>query len=99
MTTDTRPKVGLPRGRGEPRLWGMAKGAGMIHPNMATMLSVIVTDAAVSPAALDAALRAAVDASFNCISVDGDMSTNDTVLALANGAAGAGGPPALRGPR
>jgi glutamate N-acetyltransferase/amino-acid N-acetyltransferase len=88
MTTDTRPKVAT-RAAGAARLWGMCKGAGMIHPNMATMLSVIVTDAAVSHAALDAALRAAVDRSFNCISVDGDMSTNDTVLALANGAAGA----------
>jgi glutamate N-acetyltransferase/amino-acid N-acetyltransferase len=88
MTTDTRPKVAY-RSAGGARLWGMCKGAGMIHPNMATMLSVIVTDAALSYAALDAALRAAVDRSFNCISIDGDMSTNDTVLALANGAAGA----------
>ncbi len=87
MTTDTRPKVAY-REVSPARLWGMCKGAGMIHPNMATMLSVIATDAALSPAALDAALRAAVDVSFNCISVDGDMSTNDTVLALANGAAG-----------
>jgi glutamate N-acetyltransferase/amino-acid N-acetyltransferase len=87
MTTDTRPKVAH-RQAGVASLWGMCKGAGMIHPNMATMLGVVVTDAAVSPAALDAALRAAVDVSFNCISVDGDMSTNDTVLALANGAAG-----------
>lgn len=87
MTTDTRPKTAY-RAAGNVRLWGMAKGAGMIHPNMATMLSVIATDASVSPAVLDTALRAAVDASFNCISVDGDMSTNDTVLVLANGAAG-----------
>jgi glutamate N-acetyltransferase / amino-acid N-acetyltransferase len=87
MTTDTRPKVAF-REAGAARLWGMCKGAGMIHPNMATMLAVVVTDAAVAPAALDAALRAAVDVSFNCISVDGDMSTNDTVLALANGGAG-----------
>ena len=87
MTTDTRPKVAYRQVEGAV-LWGMAKGAGMIHPNMATMLSVIATDAAVSPRALDAMLRAAVDVSFNCISVDGDMSTNDTVLALANGAAG-----------
>ncbi len=87
MTTDTRPKIAHRRVDGAS-LWGMAKGAGMIHPNMATMLSVVVTDAAVSPRALDAMLRAAVDLSFNCISVDGDMSTNDTVLAIANGAAG-----------
>lgn len=87
MTTDTRPKTAY-RQVGDAVLWGMAKGAGMIHPNMATMLSVVVTDAPVSPRALDAMLRAAVDVSFNCISVDGDMSTNDTVLALANGTAG-----------
>ena len=87
MTTDTRPKIAF-RQVGDASLWGMAKGAGMIHPNMATMLSVIVTDAAVAPRGLDAMLRAAVDVSFNCISVDGDMSTNDTVLVLANGAAG-----------
>lgn len=88
MTTDTRPKVAV-RQAGSARLWGMAKGAGMIHPDMATMLSVIVTDAAVAPGALQRLLRAAVDVSFNSISVDGDMSTNDTVLVLANGAAGA----------
>jgi len=69
-------------------LFGMAKGAGMIHPNMATMLSAIVTDAALTPGDLSRALRRAVDVSFNSISVDGDMSTNDTVLVLANGAAG-----------
>lgn len=91
MTTDTREKlaqaeVELPRGR--VTLAGFAKGAGMIHPNMATMLSVITTDARVEPARLDRALRAAVERSFNRISVDGDMSTNDTVLVLANGAAG-----------
>jgi len=66
----------------------MAKGAGMIHPDMATMLSVIATDTAIAPAALAAALRAAVEVSFNAISVDGDTSTNDTVLVLANGASG-----------
>jgi len=88
MTTDTRPKVAF-RQAGAARLWGMAKGAGMIHPNMATMLSVIVTDAAVPPSNLDAMLRLAVDVSFNAISIDGDMSTNDTVMVLANGAAAA----------
>jgi glutamate N-acetyltransferase/amino-acid N-acetyltransferase len=87
MTTDTRPKTGLRRA-GSCTLLGMAKGAGMIHPDMATMLSTIVTDAAMESAALGEALRAAVDASFHCISVDGDTSTNDTVLVLANGAAG-----------
>jgi glutamate N-acetyltransferase/amino-acid N-acetyltransferase len=71
------------------RVSGFAKGAGMIHPNMATMLAVITTDAQVELARLDRALRAAVERSFNRISVDGDMSTNDTVLVLASGASGA----------
>jgi glutamate N-acetyltransferase/amino-acid N-acetyltransferase len=89
MTTDTRPKVAFRYlDDGRVALFGMAKGAGMIHPNMATMLSVIVTDAAIGETSLDEMLRTAVDASFNCISVDGDTSTNDTVLILANGAAG-----------
>ncbi|NJN68306.1 MAG: bifunctional glutamate N-acetyltransferase/amino-acid acetyltransferase ArgJ [Chloroflexaceae bacterium] len=92
MTTDTRPKqcavrVALPDGE-HIHIGGMVKGAGMVHPNMATMLSVVTTDAAVEPAALDAALRFAADRSFNCISIDGDTSTNDTLLALANGRAG-----------
>ncbi|GAB4438545.1 MAG: bifunctional glutamate N-acetyltransferase/amino-acid acetyltransferase ArgJ [Chloroflexi bacterium OHK40] len=93
MTTDTRPKhcaarVALPDGS-LITIGGMAKGAGMIHPNMATMLSVVTTDAAVHPALLDRALRAAADRSFNSISIDGDTSTNDTLVVLANGAAGA----------
>jgi len=87
MTTDTRPKTAS-RQVGGCNIWGMAKGAGMIHPDMATMLSVIATDTAIAPAALAAALRAAVEVSFNAISVDGDTSTNDTVLVLANGASG-----------
>jgi glutamate N-acetyltransferase/amino-acid N-acetyltransferase len=87
MTTDTRPKVAFRQVDGA-RLFGMAKGAGMIHPDMATMLSAIVTDAAVEPAALGEMTRAAVEVSFNCISVDGDTSTNDTLLVLANGASG-----------
>jgi glutamate N-acetyltransferase/amino-acid N-acetyltransferase len=66
----------------------MAKGAGMIHPNMGTMLSFITTDAAIEPKLLDTALRGAVRRSFNRVTVDGDTSTNDTVLVLANGAAG-----------
>ena len=70
------------------RLFGMCKGAGMIHPNMATMLAIIVTDAAIERPLLAELLSQAVDVSFNCISVDGDMSTNDTVLLLANGAVG-----------
>jgi glutamate N-acetyltransferase/amino-acid N-acetyltransferase len=87
MTTDTKPKLAA-RTVGPASLLGMAKGAAMIHPNMATMLAVIVSDAALEPAALHAALRRAVDRSFNAISVDGDTSTNDTVLVLANGLAG-----------
>jgi glutamate N-acetyltransferase/amino-acid N-acetyltransferase len=67
---------------------GMAKGSGMIHPDMATMLAYVTTDAAIGRAALQGALRQAVDRSFNCISIDGDTSTNDTVLCLANGLAG-----------
>ncbi|KAI9818508.1 MAG: hypothetical protein M1827_000567 [Pycnora praestabilis] len=70
------------------RLAGMTKGAGMIHPNMATLLGIITTDAPVSPSALQSLLTHAVDRSFNAISVDGDTSTNDTVALLANGAAG-----------
>lgn len=87
MTTDTRPKLAARRS-GRASLLGIAKGAAMIHPNMATMLALVVTDAAVEPAALHAMLRRAADRSFNAISVDGDTSTNDTVLVLANGLAG-----------
>ena len=87
MTTDTRPKLAAQR-VGQASLLGIAKGAAMIHPNMATMLAVVVTDAAVEPAALHGMLRRAADRSFNAISVDGDTSTNDTVLVLANGLAG-----------
>jgi glutamate N-acetyltransferase/amino-acid N-acetyltransferase len=87
MTTDTRPKQSVIR-LSSFVIGGMCKGAGMIHPNMATMLAVITTDARVAPSLLDRALRAAVDKSFNRISVDGDMSTNDTMLVLANGLSG-----------
>jgi glutamate N-acetyltransferase/amino-acid N-acetyltransferase len=66
----------------------MSKGSGMIAPNMATMLGFLTTDAAVSPALLDRALRAAVDVSFNCLTVDGDTSTNDSCFLMASGAAG-----------
>jgi glutamate N-acetyltransferase/amino-acid N-acetyltransferase len=91
MTTDTYPKqcavtVALPGG-GTLTIGGMAKGSGMIHPNMATMLCAITTDATIAPPVLDAALRHAANRSFNCISVDGDTSTNDTMLLLANGQA------------
>jgi len=92
MTTDTRPKTASATcvvGDRTVTVCGFAKGAGMIHPNMATMLAVITTDARLEPGPLDAALRAAVAHSFNRISVDGDMSTNDTVLVLASGASSA----------
>lgn len=91
MTTDTRPKlasVTVDTEDGQYTVAGFAKGSGMIAPNMATMLAVIVTDASVHRTQIDRALRNAVDHSFNRIVVDGDMSTNDTVLLLANGASG-----------
>ncbi len=91
MTTDTVPKIEfvIVEIDGRPiHIGGMAKGSGMIHPNMATMLAVIATDAPLLPVDLNAVLRRSVKVSFNRISVDGDTSTNDTVVALANGAAG-----------
>jgi glutamate N-acetyltransferase/amino-acid N-acetyltransferase len=90
MTTDTRPKLFTRTATldGQPvRFTGISKGAGMIHPDMATMLSTIVTDAAITQPLLQQALSAAVQKSFNRISIDGDTSTNDTVLLLANGLA------------
>ena len=91
MTTDTRPKVAereVALSSGTVRVGGIAKGAGMIHPNMATLLAFVTTDAAAEAGVLQATLRAAADSSFNTISVDGDTSTNDTLLLLANGASG-----------
>lgn len=91
MTTDTRPKLfthSATIGGQTVRFTGISKGAGMIHPNMATMLSTIVTDAHIAQPLLQGALSAAVGKSFNCISIDGDTSTNDTVILLANGFAG-----------
>jgi glutamate N-acetyltransferase / amino-acid N-acetyltransferase len=91
MTTDTRPKqmaIELDLPDGPVTIGGMAKGAGMIHPDMATMLAVISTDAVVAPALLQELLTTAANRSFNRISIDGDTSTNDTVLLLANGATG-----------
>ena len=91
MTTDTRPKLAqreLTLAGGVVRIGGMAKGAGMIQPNMATMLGFVTTDALIDSAALRPMLRSAADDSFNAISVDGDTSTNDTLLVLANGASG-----------
>jgi len=87
MTTDTVPKVASAEIDGVHML-GFAKGSGMIHPNMATMLSYILTDANIGFTELDKALRYAVDRSFHCMTVDGDTSTNDTVAVLANGASG-----------
>jgi len=87
MTTDTHPKQALVRA-GAFAVGGMAKGAGMLAPNMATMLAVLTTDAAVAPGDLAVALRRAVDRSFNSLTVDGCTSTNDTVAVLASGAAG-----------
>ncbi|KAL8276868.1 hypothetical protein RQP46_010696 [Phenoliferia psychrophenolica] len=98
MTTDTFPKLrtrAFELAGQEVRMVGIDKGAGMIHPNMgppgplhATLLGMIATDASVSPKALQDALTYAVERSFNSISVDGDMSTNDTIVVLANGASG-----------
>jgi glutamate N-acetyltransferase/amino-acid N-acetyltransferase len=85
MTTDTRPKESLARGDGFA-VGGMAKGSGMIHPNLATMLAVVTTDYPLEPGEASEFLRPAVVASFNSISVDGECSTNDSVLLLANGA-------------
>ncbi|OGR88706.1 MAG: bifunctional ornithine acetyltransferase/N-acetylglutamate synthase [Elusimicrobia bacterium RIFCSPLOWO2_01_FULL_60_11] len=92
MTTDTVPKFeerSVRAGGRTYKIWGCVKGAGMIHPDMATMLSVLLTDAQVPSAFLKAALKRSVDESFNCASVDGDTSTNDSVYLLANGASGA----------
>jgi glutamate N-acetyltransferase/amino-acid N-acetyltransferase len=92
MTTDTVPKtaaVQVPIGGQVVTIGGMTKGAAMIHPQMATTLTVLTTDAAVAVPLLHAALRRAADVSYNRITVDGDQSTNDTILLLANGEAGA----------
>jgi glutamate N-acetyltransferase/amino-acid N-acetyltransferase len=91
MTTDTKRKEFAMRFKVDGRkvtIGGMAKGAGMIHPNMATMLCVITTDACIDRGALQACVDDAVEHSFNRISVDGDTSTNDTVIVLANGMSG-----------
>jgi glutamate N-acetyltransferase/amino-acid N-acetyltransferase len=91
MTSDTFPKeiaVELTIGGKKVRIGGIAKGAGMIDPNMATMLCFVTTDAAIEKNEFQQALSASVEQSFNRITIDGDMSTNDTVIALANGVAG-----------
>lgn len=95
MTTDTYPKWAARTVEHAGRrctVVGCCKGAGMIHPNMATMIGVLLTDAALTPAELDGHLRAGVERSFHRISIDGDTSTNDSVFALASGAAGDGFP-------
>lgn len=91
MTTDTVPKeaaVSFTVGGKTACIGGISKGSGMIHPNMATMLCFVTTDCAISPSMLQKAVKTAADATFNMISVDGDTSTNDTFMVLANGAAG-----------
>jgi len=88
LTTDTHAKQAVANGPGFA-VGGMAKGSGMIHPNLATMLAVVTTDYPLEPGETSAFLRTAVDESFNAISVDGECSTNDTVVLLANGASGA----------
>lgn len=88
MTSDTRPKtfaVDVPCGKGSFRIGGIAKGAGMICPNMATMLCFITTDARIGKDELHRSMCYAVEKSFNCITIDGDTSTNDTVIVMSNG--------------
>jgi len=89
MTTDTHAKeVAITAGGGEFTIGGIAKGSGMIHPNLGTLLCFLATDAAIDAHSLEKALREAVDVSFNMVTVDGDTSPNDMVLILANGMAG-----------
>jgi glutamate N-acetyltransferase/amino-acid N-acetyltransferase len=91
MTTDTVPKIAyaeVPLKSGEVQIAGMTKGSGMIHPNLATTLAFVMTDAAISPIHLRQMLIRAAEHSFNRLSVDGDMSTNDIVVLMANGASG-----------
>src|SRR4051812_37120275 len=91
MTTDTRPKIAtaqLRLGDKTATVLGIAKGAGMIHPNMATMLAYVVTDVAASPKDLNKLLKQTADSTFNRISIDGDTSTNDTLCLLASGTSG-----------
>lgn len=93
MTTDTRPKLAgasFQSGKAAVNVLGIAKGAGMIHPQMATMLVYLFTDAAASPRELERCLRNSCQETFNSISIDGDTSTNDTALLLASGRSGVG---------
>ena len=90
MTTDLAPKKAASAfeiNGNWVRIGGIAKGSGMIAPNMATMLGFITTDASISPALLQSALAPAADRSFNCMTVDGDTSTNDSLIIMANGRA------------
>lgn len=98
MTTDTFPKIAtatVKLGKAKVTINGMAKGAGMIAPDMATMLSFIFTDAPIAPAALQALLKPGVEDTFNAVTIDGDTSTSDTLLAFATGAAAAHGAPKI----
>jgi glutamate N-acetyltransferase / amino-acid N-acetyltransferase len=98
MTTDTFPKVATARaklGKATVTINGMAKGAGMIAPDMATMLSFVFTDAPIAPAALQSLLESGVEDTFNAVTIDGDTSTSDTLLAFATGAAAADGAPRI----
>lgn len=98
MTTDTFPKVAtatVKLGKAKVTINGMAKGAGMIAPDMATMLSFIFTDAPIAPAALQALLKSGVEDTFNAVTIDGDTSTSDTLLAFATGAAAEHGAPKI----
>jgi glutamate N-acetyltransferase/amino-acid N-acetyltransferase len=98
MTTDTFPKVAtatVKLGKARVTINGMAKGAGMIAPDMATMLSFIFTDAPIAPAALQTLLKSGVEDTFNAVTIDGDTSTSDTLLAFATGAAAGHGAPKI----
>jgi len=98
MTTDTFPKVAtrtVKLGKAKVTISGMAKGAGMIMPDMATMLSFVFTDAPLAPAALQALLKSGVEDTFNAVTIDGDTSTSDTLLAFATGAAAERGAPKI----
>jgi glutamate N-acetyltransferase/amino-acid N-acetyltransferase len=98
MTTDTFPKVAtatVKLGKAKVSINGMAKGAGMIMPDMATMLSFVFTDAPIAPAALQSLLKSGVEDTFNAVTIDGDTSTSDTLMAFATGAAAAHGAPKI----
>src|SRR6201990_426150 len=98
MTTDTFPKVATAKvklGKATVTINGMAKGAGMIAPDMATMLSFVFTDAPIAPAALQSLLKSGVEDTFNAVTIDGDTSSSDTLIAFATGAAAANGAPQI----